>query len=146
MVQTLPGRVLALGTHVADEYPDALREPAEVELTQLLGRFEPVPPAPDDCGARDWSDLGQRMHYIVHLFRAFHLHDELSSPPFTPEQEASIDCGALPEGGVVNGCSRTLLTMRDLSRRLGLDTERPSPCAWRPSPLRRSEALSSRSS
>jgi hypothetical protein len=79
-------------------YPEALREPTEVELTELLARFEPIPPAPDDCGAREWSDLDQRMHYIVHLFCAFHLHEELSSPPFTPEQEASIDRGVLPEG------------------------------------------------
>lgn len=98
MVMTLPGRVLALGTHLADVYPEALREPTDAELSELLARFEPVAPAPDDCGARDWSELQQRMHYIVHLFCAFHLHEELSSAPFTPEQEASIDRGTLPDG------------------------------------------------
>ena len=71
MVLSLPGRVLALGTHLADAYPDVLAEPADGELNELLARFEPVAPAPDDCGARDWSDLHQRMHYIVHLFRPF---------------------------------------------------------------------------
>ena len=64
--------MLALGTHLDDAYPEALREPADPELRELLARFEPAPPAPDDCGARDWSELHQRMHYIVHLFRAFH--------------------------------------------------------------------------
>jgi hypothetical protein len=98
MVLSLPGRVLALGTHLADEYPDALREPADAELNELLAQFEPVPPAPDDCGARDWSDLHQRMHYIVHLFCAFHLREELSRPPFTPEQIASFSAGAVPDG------------------------------------------------
>ena len=49
-------------------------------LLEFLARFEPLPPAPDDCGARDWSDLHQRMHYIVHLFCAFHLR-ESSRPP-----------------------------------------------------------------
>jgi hypothetical protein len=42
----------------------SLRTP---DLVELLARYEPVPPALDDCGARDWSDLHQRMHYISHL-------------------------------------------------------------------------------
>ena len=95
---SLPGRVLALGTHLADAYPEVLREPASEDLTELLARFEPLAPARDDCGARDWSDFDQRMHYIVHLFCAFHLQDELSRPPFTPEQVASITRGVVPAG------------------------------------------------
>jgi hypothetical protein len=98
MVLSLPGRVLALGTHLADEYPEALREPADADLTELLARFEPVPPALDDCGAHDWADIDQRMHYIVHLFCAFHLREELSRPPFTPEQVASFSGGVVPDG------------------------------------------------
>ena len=61
------GRVLMLGTNLADAYPAELAEPADPELEELLARFEPVPPAIDDCGARDWSNLHQRMHYIAHL-------------------------------------------------------------------------------
>jgi hypothetical protein len=98
MVLSLPGRVLALGTHLADEYPETLREPAAGELTDLLARYEPVAPALDDCGARDWSDLDQRMHYIVHLFCAFHLSEELARAPFTWEQVASFTRGVVPEG------------------------------------------------
>ena len=98
MVLSLPGRVLALGMHLADEYPDALREPSDADLIALLGEFEPVPPARDDCGARDWSDFHQRMHYIVHLFCAFHLDRELARPPFTSEQLAALGRGVLPEG------------------------------------------------
>jgi hypothetical protein len=100
MVLSLPGRVLALGVHLTDTYPEALDEPADAELTELLARFEPVAPAPDDCGARDWSDLHQRMHYIVHMFCAFHLNEELSRPPFTPEQVASFSRGIVPDGEV----------------------------------------------
>ena len=44
MILALPGRVLALGTHLADAYPDALAEPADPELNELLARFEPVAP------------------------------------------------------------------------------------------------------
>jgi hypothetical protein len=38
------------------------------------------------------------MHYIAHLFRAFHLDPELASPPFTPEQLAAIERGVVPDG------------------------------------------------
>ena len=98
MVLSLPGRVLGLGMHLGDTYPEQLREPADAQLIEFLARFEPPPPAPDQCGARDWSDLHQRMHYIVHLFCAFHLREELSRPPFTPEQVASFSSGIVPDG------------------------------------------------
>ena len=98
MVLSLPGRVLVPGTHLTDPYPQELDEPVNAELTQLLARFEPVAPAPDDCGARDWSDLDQRMHYIVHMFCAFHLSEEISRPPFSAEQVASFRRGIVPDG------------------------------------------------
>ena len=98
LVLTLPGSVLALGRHLDAPYPDALRTPADAELAALLARYEPVPPALDDCGARDWSELPQRMHYIAHLFRAYHEHPDLGSAPFTPEQLERIRAGALPDG------------------------------------------------
>jgi hypothetical protein len=47
---------------------------------------------------RDWSDIHQRMHYIVHLFCAFHLREELSRPPFTHEQVMSFSRGVVPDG------------------------------------------------
>jgi hypothetical protein len=98
MVLTLPGRVLALGTHLADAYPEVLDKPIAADLTELLALYEPAPPALDDCGARDWADLHQRMHYIAHLFRVFHLSEQLTDPPFTPEQVASFSHGVLPDG------------------------------------------------
>jgi len=98
MVLTFPGAVLALGRHLDAEYPEALLTPENAELEALLARYEPVPPARDDCGARDWSDIAQRMHYIAHLFRAFHERPDLASPPFTREQVERIRAGALPDG------------------------------------------------
>jgi hypothetical protein len=100
MVLSLPGRVLSLGTHLADAYPEALVEPTDADLIELLAQYEPVPPTVDDCGARDWSELPQRMHYIVHLFRAFHLSGQLASPPFTSDQVASFRRGVVPDGEV----------------------------------------------
>jgi hypothetical protein len=98
MTLSLPGRVLALGTHLDDPYPDALREPEDPDLAEWLGRFEPTPPSADDCGARDWSELDQRMHYIVHLFCAFHERAELARRPFTEAQVASFARGVVPDG------------------------------------------------
>jgi len=98
MVLALPGRVLLLGAHLPDAYPPELSEPADPELIALLARFEPIAPARDDCGARDWSDFHQRMHYIVHLFRVFQLTEQLAEPPFTPQQLASIERGQIPAG------------------------------------------------
>jgi hypothetical protein len=62
MVMSLPGRVLYLGAHMNEPVPAALAELTDVELTALLGRFEPRPPGVDDAGAHDWSDFDQRMH------------------------------------------------------------------------------------
>ena len=98
MVLTLPERVLMLGTNLADAYPAELADPTDPELKELLARFEPAPPAPDDCAARDWSDLRQRMHYIVHLFRVFHLSEQLSEPPFNAGQVATFSRGVIPDG------------------------------------------------
>jgi hypothetical protein len=100
MVLTLPGTALALGRHLDAPYPETLAALANPELERLLARFEPVPPALDDCGARDWAELTQRMHYIVHLFRAFHERADLTAPPFTPEQVERLRAGQLPDGAL----------------------------------------------
>lgn len=98
MVLSLPGRILALGTHLDDAYPEALHELVEPELVALVSQYEPVPPAPDNCGAEDWSSLEQRMHYIVHLFRVFHADAQLAGPPFTADQVERFLAGVVPDG------------------------------------------------
>jgi hypothetical protein len=98
MVMSLPGHVLALGANMDEPFPEALREPRDAELIALLARFEPLAPARDDSAARDWSDFGQRMHYIAHLFRAFHLHEELLGPAFTAQQVRAFEAGTVPDG------------------------------------------------
>lgn len=96
MVLYVPGRLLELGRHLDDPYPDALRELNDTELVALVARFEPA--GSDDSGAKDWSDLQQRMHYIVHLFRCFHERRDLFDAPFTPAQVEQILAGVIPEG------------------------------------------------
>lgn len=98
MVLTLPGIVLALGRNLKAPFPAELRSPDHPDLVALLALYEPTPPAADDCGAHDWSEFTQRMHYIGHLFRAFHERPELASAPFTPEQVALFRSGVVPQG------------------------------------------------
>jgi hypothetical protein len=98
MVMSLPGRVLALGMNMNEPFPPQLRELHDAELVALLARFEPAAGAPDVTGARDWSQFHERMHYIAHLFRAFHLHDELLGPAFTEQQVLAFTAGAVPDG------------------------------------------------
>jgi hypothetical protein len=98
MVLSLPGRVLYLGTHLGDPYPEALQAITDQDLETLITRFEPIAPAADDCGAQDWSVLEQRMHFILHLFRSWHEHPDLLRPPFTAAQLARMSSGAIPDG------------------------------------------------
>jgi len=94
MVLSVPGAVLLLARNLDRPMPPV----ANADLEALLARYEPVPPAPDDCGARDWSVLDQRMHYIAHLFRAYHDDAALTTPPFTPAQVERLRAGELPDG------------------------------------------------
>jgi hypothetical protein len=96
MVLALPTGTLHLGRNLAV----AVVAPHNADLEALLARYEPLPPAVDDCGARDWSVLDQRMHYIAHLFRGYHLRAELAEPPFTPAQIERIRAGVVPDGAL----------------------------------------------
>ncbi len=95
MVMSLPGRVLSLGADMSEPFPEVLRELHVADLEALFGRFDTGVPG---TAARDWSDFDQRMRYISHLFRAFHLHDELLGMPFTAEQVARFTAGVVPDG------------------------------------------------
>jgi hypothetical protein len=90
--------VLALGVHLDDPFPEPLRELSDAELAALLTQFACVAPEPEDCGAQDWAILEQRMHYIAHLFRAFHATEDLYRPPFTDQQVEHFTAGRVPLG------------------------------------------------
>jgi hypothetical protein len=101
MVLSLPGgRVLLLGNNLADPFPEPLRDIADPDLAALIAQFEPAARAADDCGARDWSELPQRMHYIVHFFRVCQAQPALFAPPFTTEQARLIREGRVPDGSL----------------------------------------------
>jgi hypothetical protein len=98
MVLSLPGRVLALGADLDAPIPEVLRSLTNPELEALVALYEPAAAGVDHSGAHDWSDLHQRMHYIVHLFRAFHESADLFRAPFTTEEIERFTAGVVPEG------------------------------------------------
>jgi hypothetical protein len=50
------------------------------------------------CGVQDWSHLGQRMCYIVNLFRSRQRSPALAAPPFTPDQLSTMEQRHMPAG------------------------------------------------
>src|SRR5699024_8575495 len=71
MTLALPSTTLALGWHLDRPPAPSLATISDPDARYLLARFEPESGTCNDCGAKDWSDITQRMHYIVHLFWAF---------------------------------------------------------------------------
>lgn len=98
MILTLPpDQVLRLGSHLPLPVPEEFRACEQAELRAfwddcVRGRL------PGDCGADDWADLAQRMHYILHLFAACHDRADLFAAPFTAHQVARMHAGVLPGG------------------------------------------------
>ena len=95
MVLTLPDRVLALGPQPRVRGLSAGRRGARRADRRATSRCRP---RSTTAGPQDWSVLTQRMHYIVHLFRAYHEDATLASAPFTPAQVERIRAGELPDG------------------------------------------------
>jgi len=98
MVLAVPGAVLSLARGLDAPVPAALAGAPPAFLGTFVREYDPCPSGGTACGAADWCDLGQRMHYIVHLFRAYADAAPLFDPPFTPEQVASFRAGRVPAG------------------------------------------------
>jgi len=94
MVLRMPDATLQLGNNLSAAIPPALSPCDEPALLELLSTVEPrnCP----GCGANDWADLRERMHYIFHLFRAYHEEPRLFDAPFTAIQTQEIRAGHLP--------------------------------------------------
>jgi hypothetical protein len=50
------------------------------------------------CGVDDWASIGERMNYIVNLFRSRQQHPALCQPPFSAVQVSAIETGQIPSG------------------------------------------------
>ena len=98
MVLALPNTVLALGRNLAAPIPAVFNGTLHPALNSFMKEYDPCGPGSDDCGAKDWCDLRQRMHYILHLFRAYAQDRSLFARPFTSAQVARFRAGVVPEG------------------------------------------------
>jgi hypothetical protein len=98
MVLTLPNRVLSLGKNLDAAVPDVFKGAMPPALTEFVKDHDPCAPGTSNCGAEDWCDLQQRMHYILHLFRAYADEPSLFSQPFTVQQVARFRAGEVPGG------------------------------------------------
>ena len=87
---------LQLGEDLGGGFPPSLREIVLPELRDLLDRIDPTRDSPQESGAVDWADLGDRVHFIAEMFRCFQESPFLFEPPFTPAQLERLDAGERP--------------------------------------------------
>jgi hypothetical protein len=98
MVLTLPGAVLSLGRNLDAPVPAVFAGAPHPALDAFVRQHDPCAPGVGDCAAHDWTELPQRMHYILHLFRAYAAEPSLFSSPFTAGQVTAFRDGTVPDG------------------------------------------------
>jgi hypothetical protein len=103
MTLQTPSGVLRLGEDVpfapgTHGFPADLERIDDPALAALLNDLDRTGGTARGSGARDWAILGDRMNYIVNLFRARQQERALESSPFTAEQIAVLHAGGLPLG------------------------------------------------
>src|SRR5215510_1844442 len=82
-------------------FPETLRVLDNSELIAFLQGMEAWDRSPntlESSGANDWSDLKDRMNFIVDLFRSRHLSRSVFASPFTEQQENELIAGRVPDG------------------------------------------------
>jgi len=77
-------------------YPLELQNLNNADVIASLRQFNADGPSAVGTGARDWSNLGQRMHYILVLFRSRQLEPILFSDTFSSAQQSDIAAGRMP--------------------------------------------------
>jgi hypothetical protein len=100
MTLSIPGAVLSLGRDLDAPIPERLTGAAPAFLAGFVLEYDPCQPGGTACGATDWCDLQQRMHYITHLFRAYAETAAMFSRPFTAPQVAAFRAGRVPDGKI----------------------------------------------
>lgn len=99
----MPGEVVCLGEDVPPlasgrMFPDELGTIDDPELGALLYRLDRTPNTTQGSAAVDWADLGDRMHFVVELFRSRQQDARLYKAPFSRAQVAAIRVGRVPGG------------------------------------------------
>jgi hypothetical protein len=97
------GREISLGEDLPDTpsgTPADLRVLTDPKTEALLEQFDRQLGSLRGSGANNWVNLNDRMGFIVELFRSRQQDLELMSPPFSPEQEALLVQGIVPDGSL----------------------------------------------
>ncbi|MEZ4472115.1 MAG: hypothetical protein R3F60_15240 [bacterium] len=99
----LPGGTMTLGRDVPPlpdgrMFPAELAEPDLPALRALVEAWDPTPNSTAESAAEDWSDLADRMHFILDLFRSRQQDPAVLGLPFSPSQAATIRAGRIPPG------------------------------------------------
>ena len=97
------GRHIGLGHDIprgADHamFPDDLRTIDSAELRRFLQIYDRSANTTAGSGARDWVSLGDRMNFIVDLFRSRQQTTNMWNQPFRTEQQAEFEHGRMPGG------------------------------------------------
>jgi hypothetical protein len=82
-------------------YPPTLAKLDQPNLLAFLagpGGWDRTPDSLVGSQAGDWTQIRERMNFIVDLFRSRHLDPTLFSAPYTPEQQIALLNGAVPAG------------------------------------------------
>lgn len=99
----LPELSLAVGRDIP-ALPDGSMFPADLqrvihpELHAVLARFDRTPNTTDGSAADDWGDYGDRMNFLVDMFRSRQQIPSLWRTPFEPRQASAIRAGYVPAG------------------------------------------------
>ncbi len=101
----LPEVTLDIGRDIpslpsGEMFPAELEAIDSVELSALLYQIDRSPNTLVGTAAKDWADLGDRMHYIVDLFRSRQQASDMLRAPFTPAQIEVIRRGGVPQGSL----------------------------------------------
>lgn len=101
MTISIPKEVqLRLYRDLAGAYPADLQQIINPDLRLLLEKIDPTQDSLAESGAVDWSDLPERLHYIVDLFRLYQQDANLFEPPYSADQVFEIKAGRLPAGAL----------------------------------------------
>jgi hypothetical protein len=79
-------------------FPLGLRALSETPAGACYTEWDKSGGTGNPSGAQDWAELGERMNFIVNLFRSRQQDANLFEPPFSPAQLAVLQQGQLPPG------------------------------------------------
>jgi hypothetical protein len=79
-------------------FPPDLDPLLDAELSVFVGKYDRDPRTTRGSGAHNWTQLAQRMSFIIDLFRSHQQSLDLFGPPFDPMQCQEIEAGRVPRG------------------------------------------------